>query len=80
MAVEQLSKGNSDGTSLGQNATDLAGFHGTAVVRAAAITSPSSTATTSTTPFGFSTSTQADAMVTAVRAILAAIQAKGIVL
>lgn len=47
---------------------------------AAAITAPAATGSTSTTPFGFTTSTQADALVTAVRAIIVALQAAGITL
>lgn len=78
MAVKQLSDGNPDGVALGQSATDLIALHGvTPVARAAAITAPAATASTSTTPFGYS-QTQADALVTAVRAIIVALQAKGI--
>lgn len=80
MALKQLSDRNVDGTSMGFSATDLAGFHGTAVAQAAAITAPSATLTISTTPaFGFTTSTQADAMVTAVNSILTALKNKGII-
>jgi len=32
MAVDQLSKGNPDGTTLGQSATDKVGFHGSTPV------------------------------------------------
>jgi len=65
---------------LGQNASALTGFHGTACDQAAAITSPSATAASDTTSaFGFTTSTQADAVVTAVRSILVALREKGII-
>lgn len=69
MAVRQLSGGNSDGTMLGQSATDKVGFFGvTAAVQpthadqAAVATSTITTAATSTTPYGYATTTQADAI------------------
>ena len=69
MAVVQLSRGNSDGVMLGQSATDKVGFFGvTAAVQptssnqAAVATSTITTAATSTTPYGYATTTQADAV------------------
>lgn len=70
MAVVQLSRGNSDGTNLGQSTTDKIGFYGltTPIVQpsgasqAAVATSTITTAATSTTPWGYATSTQADAV------------------
>lgn len=46
--------------------------------QAAAITPPASTASTNTTPYGYSTQAQADAVVTAVRAIITALHNAGI--
>lgn len=70
MAVRQLSHGNSDGTNLGQSTTDKIGFYGltTPIVQpsgsaqAAVATSTITTAATSTTPYGYATTTQADAV------------------
>lgn len=69
MAVRQLSHGNSDGTMLGQSATDKVGFFGvtaavqpTSANQAAVATSTITTAATSTTPYGYATTTQADAI------------------
>lgn len=67
----QLSDADTDGTLLGQSASDLIGFYGvTPVAQAAHIadvaTSTITTAATSTTPWGFATSTQADAVITIV--------------
>lgn len=77
-SVNNLSQANPDGTSLGQSATDKISFYGaTPVVQASAITAPTSTAATSTTPVGFSTNTQADAVVSAVRSIITALKNLG---
>ena len=79
MAVKQLSDGGPDGTTLGQDASDLVGLHGaTPVDQAAAITSPAATAATSTTPFGYSEA-QANAIVTALNSVLVALREKGII-
>lgn len=79
MAVKQLSDGNSDGTSLGQSATDKVSLYGvTPVVQASAITAPAATGSSNSSPYGFTTSTQADALVTAVRAIITALKNAGI--
>jgi len=63
--IVELSDGNSAGTRLGQDATDLISFYGAAPVAqrsniAAVATSTVTTAATTTTPWGFATSTQAD--------------------
>lgn len=84
MAVKQLSDGGPDGTKLGQSSTDLIGFWGAtpavqpsatnqAAVTSTAITAPSNTASTSTTPFGFTTSTQFTALLTAVNSMVAVV-------
>jgi len=54
-------------------------YDSTPVAQAAAITSPGSTAATTTTPWGFGSSTQADAIVTSVRSILTALRNCGII-
>lgn len=60
--------------------TGLMAFYGeTPVAQAAAITHVGTTAATSTTPFGFGTSTQATAIVTAVNAMLTALEGIGVI-
>jgi hypothetical protein len=72
-APRQLSDQNSQGTILGKSTADLIGFYGlttgvaqptgpTAIVTTTLVT----TAATSTTPFGYATAAQADALVTIV--------------
>lgn len=75
-AIQIIGDGNPSGTSLGLSATELIGMHGVVAVQAAAITAPVATGS-ATSSYGF-TQTQADALVTAVRAIIVALQAKGI--
>lgn len=69
---------NPDGCTVGQSSTTKAGFHGAAVVQAAAITAVASTGATNSTPYGFTTAAQADALVTAVNALITACKNKGI--
>lgn len=79
MSVKNLDDGNDDGWSFGQGTTSLVSVYGvTPVVQAAAITSPGSTASTSSSPVGFGSTTQADAIVTAVRSIITALKNIGI--
>lgn len=80
MAVDELSKKNPDGTRLGQSASDLVAFHGvTPVAQASAITSLATTAVvTACGVFGFSSAAQASGLVTAVNAIIVALNAKGL--
>jgi hypothetical protein len=62
-------------------AGNLLGLYGAApVARAAAITAPAATASTNVTPFGYTTAAQADAIVTAVRAMQVALQGLGVTL
>lgn len=72
--------GNSDGTLVGNSASDKVGFYGvTPVVQAATFTSVATTAATSTTnAYGYTTAAQADAIVTAVNAIITALENIGI--
>lgn len=79
MGVKQLSDGGTDGVCLGQDASDLVAFFGsTPTAQLAATTAPAATAATSTTPFGFS-ETQANAIVTWIRAVDAELKAKGFI-
>jgi hypothetical protein len=78
MAVKQLSDGGSAGVCLGQTG-DKVGFFGTApTAKATGFTAPAATAATSSTPFGYS-ETQANAIVTWMRAVDAELKAKGII-
>lgn len=80
MGIKQLSDGGPDGTCLGQSAADEISLYGvTPIVQRsgadqAAVTT---TAATTTTPWGFSTSTQANGIVTLVNELRAALVALG---
>lgn len=80
MAVRELSDLRVDGTRLGQSAADLVGFFGnTPVDQPARVTAVNTTASTSTTnAFGYTTSTQADAIVTAINAIITNLEELGL--
>lgn len=80
-AVRQLSDGNSQGTVLGASATDKIGFYNATPVAQRAAGSGaavSTTAATQTTPWGFSTSTQANAIVTLLNEIRATLTGLGL--
>ena len=78
MAVQQLSNGGTDGCSMGLTTTEKISFYNvTPIVQGAAITTVTTTASTTTTPYGY-TSTQADAIVTAVNAIIVRLQNLGL--
>lgn len=80
MAAYQVGDGNPDGISLGASASEKVGFYGvTPVIQASTTAAPVSTAATSTSPYGFATSTQADAIVTWVRAVDTALKNIGII-
>lgn len=73
--IKELSDGNSAGTRLGQSATDKASAFGAAPVvqptnanQAAVTVSTVTTAATTTTPWGFATSTQANNLAATVAA------------
>lgn len=72
---KQLSDNNPSGTVLGQSSTDPIGFYGTTptVRSSTSIVAPSTTAsvTISATQWGYSTSTQADAIAVAVNRLVA---------
>jgi hypothetical protein len=77
---QQLSNGSPDGCILGSSASELVGFYGAtpvnqpdtiASVTTASIATVTTTAATSTTDgWGYTTSTQADAIVTAVNSLI----------
>lgn len=83
MAVgEVLGNGNPDGTTLGLSTTELISFYGVtpvaqqsgaaqAGVVSTAITTVTTTAATSTSPVGYSANAQADAIPTAINAVIA---------
>jgi hypothetical protein len=69
-----------DGTILGRDADDLIGFYGTTPCdQPAAVTAVATTAATSSSPYGYSTSTQADAIVTAVNALITNLAELGLI-
>lgn len=78
-SVYLLDGNASDGVALGISGGKI-GFYGTApIVQPGAVTSVTTTAATSTTnAWGYTTSTQADAIVTAVNAIITKLQALGL--
>jgi hypothetical protein len=80
MALRELSDGNPDGTRLGQSSSDKLGFYGlsTPIVRPSVTAYTTTTAATSTSPWGFATSTQADAVNTAARQAVTALRALGL--
>ena len=79
MAVEELDNGNDEGVRLGQATTSLVGFYGTAPCNQPAnVTSVSTAAATTTTPYGYAASTQADAIVTAINAIITNLEEMGL--
>ena len=69
------------GVTLGTSASCLVALYGgTGVVQAAAVTSVTTTAATSTTnAFGYTTSTQADAIVTALNSLIVAARGVGLI-
>jgi hypothetical protein len=79
-AAQQTGINHEDGMNIGKASTSLVGFHGvTPVDQAAAITSVSTSAAVSICgSFGF-TSTQANGIITALNAVLAALNEKGLI-
>lgn len=72
---------NPDGVSLGQTAADLVSLHGATPVAqraGAAQAAVATTGSTVTTPYGYTTAAQADAIVTLLNEIRATLVAKGI--
>jgi len=76
--MEYVGYNSPDGTTIGASTTEKVSVYGvTPVVQASALTAVTTTASTTTTPYGY-TSTQADAIVTAVNAIITALKNFGI--
>lgn len=74
-----LDHGNDDGTIFGQDSSELISVWGaTPVAQQSHITSVSTAAATTATPYGYAASTQADGIVTAINAILVALENFGI--
>lgn len=64
---------------IGNDPTDAIAFYGTApVTQQAAVTTVTTTAATTTSPWGFSTSTQADAIVTGLNAVISRLSTLGL--
>lgn len=80
MAVKNLGDYGPDGVNLGRSATDKIGFYGTTpVVQASTFATVTTTGTSSTTnAFGFTTAAQGDAIVTAVNAMITALENVGL--
>lgn len=77
---QYLDSSFADGTILGQTAASLVGMHNTVCAQASTIAQLVTTASTSTSSaFGYTTSTQAEAVTTAVNSILTALKNKGII-
>lgn len=75
---EQLGGKTSDGVRVGSAAADyISVYNATPVTQQAAITSPGTTVSVSTTPYGFG-STQANALVVAVDSIITVLKNFGI--
>jgi len=78
MAVEYLDKGNDDGTCFGQSASAKISFYGkTPATQPATIAAVTTAAATTTTPYGYETSTQADTIVSALNSVIAALKTLG---
>lgn len=79
MAMRHLTNRDADGTSLGYSSSDLISFHGaTPIAQMTVTTAPAATAATNSTPYGFS-QTQADAIITWIRAVDAHLKLKGLI-
>lgn len=81
MAARQHSDARPDGQQFGQSASDKIGFHGATPVAqrsGAAQAAVATTGATNTTPYGYTTQAQADAIVTLVNEMRATLVAKGI--
>lgn len=83
MSVHQISDARADGQLLGQSATDKIGFYGLAVPivqrSGSAQAAVSTTASTTTSPAGYATTTQANAIVTLVNELRAALVALNLI-
>ncbi len=76
---KEISDLGAEGLQIGQSAADLVGFHGVAPsIQQTKAVAVATTASTTTTPYGFTTAAQADSIVTAVNAIIDILTAKGL--
>ena len=77
-SYERLDYGSPDGCQIG-DANSLIGFYGTVpAAKGAALTTLTTTASTTATPFGYTTAAQADAIVAAINTITAKFAALGL--
>lgn len=77
--IRQLSDGNPDGTSLGQSASDkISVYNATPLAQQVKPTALGTTAATSTTPYGFGSAAQADAVITAVNDVISKLALFGV--
>lgn len=82
MAVRHLSDGNPSGNTFGQSSSDLISFYNAPPIAQrtnASQAAVGTTASTTTTPAGYSTTTQANAIVTLVNELRAALVANGLI-
>jgi UDP-N-acetyl-D-mannosaminuronic acid transferase (WecB/TagA/CpsF family) len=79
-SIFNVAPNSPDGCHIGKASTDKVGFYGvTPVVQAATLTSVTTTAATSTTnAYGYTTAAQADAIVTAVNALIVVVENVGL--
>ena len=70
--IRDLTDKCDDGTRFGQSTTDKIGFYGigTPIVQPTGVATVTTTAATTSTPYGYSTSTQADAIVSALNTVI----------
>jgi hypothetical protein len=79
---EYLGNKSPDGTVVGQSTADLVAFHGSTPVdqrSGAAQAAVATTGATNSSPYGFTTAAQADAIVTLVNELRAALVEKGFI-
>lgn len=71
---------NITGGQIGASSTATVGFYGASVTtQPATVASVTTTGATSSTPFGYTTSTQADAIVTALNSVIAKLKTLGLI-
>jgi hypothetical protein len=79
MAIKHLSDGNPDGTTLGQSASDLVGFHGATPVDQAATIASVTMPGLSIGGYGYTGTANLTTLWAAVNSITAALREKGII-
>ena len=79
MPIKYITDGDSDGSVMGRTSTEKIGFFGaTPIVKTSVTDYTTTTASTSTSPWGYGSSTQATALNAAVVAIMARGKALGL--